>query len=46
MPPNPTVKITNDQGGTEAKIGIVLGVKNDDAERVIFVNSTGLIYVK
>jgi len=46
MPPNPTVKITNDLGETETKIGIVLGVKNDEAERVIFVNSTGLIYVK
>ncbi|HQK63756.1 MAG TPA: prepilin-type N-terminal cleavage/methylation domain-containing protein [Candidatus Staskawiczbacteria bacterium] len=46
MPPNPTVKITNDQGELESKIGILLGANNASTERVVFVNSTGLIYVK
>jgi prepilin-type N-terminal cleavage/methylation domain-containing protein len=46
MPPNPTVKITNDLGEPESKIGIVLGAINTGTERVVFINSTGLIYVK
>jgi prepilin-type N-terminal cleavage/methylation domain-containing protein len=46
MPPNPTIKITNDQEELESKIGILLGASNTSTERVVFVNSTGLIYVK
>jgi len=50
MPPNPKINIITDlteEGESESKIGIVVGMMADNnLQRVIFVNSTGLIYVQ
>jgi len=46
-PPNPTVIITSGEEGTSKRIKIVLGLYLDDTvERIIYVNSAGLIEVE